>query len=459
MRAIIIGLLTIVYVYANSQEIMNLRWGAYQGTYDIDESFYYLGLWKEDSVSEMFLHGDRVEIFDKQLHLTQNISMKSLFAGAKIITGYSDSVENVFVVQKKDEVYWQSFNRFSMEFSAPFSNFDFKDSRPLFSKYSQDSSCIILYAKPDVKNNNLKCIVASKKGKKVWEASIVCESKVYGLNEPFISNSKDVLVIDNNKEDINITLWKGNADSPVKLNSKTLNNKITGAKAIFFDNIWRIIIAYNKDNVNFECMSYFQLLEINNNGVLISDTVLDINECNKSALLIDLLNENNMLYVISELFATTKNNASNQISYGTIYVDAIDLSSKNFKWHTSIFKNHYSVVDANIVASPYTVEYNELHGHKSIDYNGFLYFVYNDNCNNCKLGGTLSRSHADINKSCVNMVRVNKETGKLNQFVYPAFNGEKYNISIDKSIINTNRLFLLSKNSQYRLGKLVLPQK
>lgn len=459
-KLLTIAITLVLFISAHSQEQMNLKWGPFQNEAKDHELMFHIGIWPEDSTSEMFITNKQVEIYDQHMHLTKKISLSSLVGNKELQTVIRKN-EKVFLVLKDGkDVVWTTFKKKQLEVSDINSAFELNSKKPLKTKFSRDSSCILFYTLPDAKKKEMNLFICTYNGKKKWEATAVVNYDPLMIYEPFLAGCSEVLYMDKKDNKICISRISEKASGATLCSISPVNEKFSGAKACNTEHGWEVVLTYNKDNVNYSSLEFIQYVSVSYAGKIIRNNTVTLEKSIDGAQPVDLLNLGNSMILVTEQFNTKTNNTNNQISYGSLNVININKSEGTVNWNTEIFKNHYSVVTPDIIASPETDRYKELHAHITLNYNGFIYFIYNDNCNNCKLNGTLSRSHAAINKSCVNMVRVNKRTGKLDQYVYPSFNGEKYSLSINNTAkANKNSIYLFAKNTQFRLGKLILPEK
>lgn len=448
------------FCIAIAQEQMNLKWGIFQIEEGTHKQLFYLGKSAEDSISDVFLTNENVEVYTNNFHLTSKFPLNKKLPVDPILTCFSKNKKTQVVYRANQSIYWRLFTPNEISFSAPHSIITTHSKKTINVKFSADSSCVLFYTIADSKNKEMELYVCSNTGNKIWNAQVLIEQAQQSINIPFLSDCNEVLYVEKLTDGIAICCAGSDFREIQRTKIDAVNPKLTGVQAINNGNGWDVLLTYNKDNTNIECLETIQFLSVSLSGTILINKKLQIHKCINASIPVELFLNNDTLLLITEKFETKRNATNNQISYGNLTVIAIDKKTESIIWQTEIFKNHYSVVASEIYATPYSQTYNELHAHKTIDYIGSLFFIYNDNCNNCKQGETLNRSHAAIDKSCVNLVRINKTTGKLTQYIYPSFSSEKYSLSIQNTCQpSRNKLLLFAKDIHYRLGTLNLPEK
>lgn len=458
MKSKILFLACYVMFFVANGQIINLRWGGLNDGGNEFDSFFYAGQSKADSSQMITINGaGQVNLFDTTLNRMQHKDiMKQLKGDAVVATCREQKKWHVFSSATKGELYDSELDADAIAVKSNQLLYKFTAGGVLRMVVSPDSSKWAFYRTGTVnKKAGFEVAVVNNTGKLLYSKQMQLASAADNFTSVLITNQGAIAWVDNNgKENIFQQLDEKGGELPAQ--SLTIAAKkmhpaigtVSGADFLF-------CIGYNRENINYDCFAQCELITLSKSTFL--HKTVTMTNCLRDAVPMHCVARgDNSVLLVTEEFANTTTASSNTCRYGAINVINISVSTAAIVWQREIFKNIQFVTTPDKKSSPLTTEYVTLYSHNFFIFDTKLMFVYNDNCSNCMRQQQTPRTHADIRKSCLNMVAVD-EKGELIRYANLAEPQSKYTVHLNNTIrINDKKVIVFGTNVRYMLGRLKL---
>jgi hypothetical protein len=450
----------LISINASGQVAIDSYWGPLGPNGSHTEKMFWLGKNMDDTTGHLVLRiNGALDIYGDDLHKRGSQQLIKLNRDSEIFY-VSHSGKKAFIVAYERKSIAKLYTFAYADKSAAYEKdiISSKIQGELSVSLSPDSSKILFTLVSTGKQPLASFYVFDSLFKPLWENADMPVLAAPLAAAPIVSNNGIVSFAETDKENFTIRVIsdKGKKHSPFSLplaGSKPANAASAASPCGGF--IYAQL--YNRENINYSCIEKMQLAWITPEGTMGRHAITALETCLDNRLAVGMHHlSGDSFCLVTELFSSNRQAASNQNTYGSFNLFGISASVLGISWSQELFKNLYFVSGPDIAASPLSAEYAALYGHGAFNYKGALYLVYNDNCQNTSNATASPRSHSAIRTSCLSMASI-AACGKLLRHTHASLPKQRYEIGISSMVELPGGEFLInSAAGQTRLGKVKL---